>query len=373
MRVGSRCGEQAIWGRRRSGRRWRFPGLQLAGVITSSPEKAGKDAADVRRARPSRPGVAATTDVDAALAELRRRRLHGLRRHPPRGGGQRHRAVPAGGRARRDAVAVLALRPALRAAGMGRAADRGRRGGRRHAARQRRRPRLGQRRARGHRRRAVHPDPDHPLPGDLRLLDLRPAVRGEGVVRFRRLDGRGADDAAAVHPDHGVGRQHPAHRPRARAWRSTRSPRRSSACRSRSRSTPSWGRSRRAPRARSGSRSSARSGGRERIVIDHITRIHPSCAPDWPQPDEGVGDHRVIVDGDPQLTIISRADVPGGTRADGGNTTAANRLLGAHRTGWPPRSRASTTGSTCRCSRAARRGGSAALGRLTSPAVSACV
>jgi hypothetical protein len=72
-----------------------------------------------------------------------------------------------------------------------------------------------------------------------------------------------------------------------------------------------------------------RSGGRERIVIDHITRIHASCAPDWPYPDEGVGDHRVIIDGDPQLTLVSRADVPGGTRADGGNTTAANRLLGA--------------------------------------------
>lgn len=75
-----------------------------------------------------------------------------------------------------------------------------------------------------------------------------------------------------------------------------------------------------------------KSGGRERIVIDHITRIHPSCAPDWPQPEEGAGDHRVIIDGDPQLTIVSRADVPGGTRADGGNTTAANRLLGA--LGW---------------------------------------
>lgn len=72
-----------------------------------------------------------------------------------------------------------------------------------------------------------------------------------------------------------------------------------------------------------------RSGGRERIVIDHITRIHESCAPDWPYPDQGVGDHRVIVHGDPELTITSRADVPGGTRADGGNTTAANRLLGA--------------------------------------------
>ena len=32
-----------------------------------------------------------------------------------------------------------------------------------------------------------------------------------------------------------------------------------------------------------------KSGGRERIVIDHITRIHPSCAPDWPQPDQGRG------------------------------------------------------------------------------------
>jgi hypothetical protein len=71
------------------------------------------------------------------------------------------------------------------------------------------------------------------------------------------------------------------------------------------------------------------SGGRKRVVVDHITRIHPSCAPHWPQPDEGAGDHRVVVDGDPQLTIVSRADLPGGNRADGGNTTAANRLLGA--------------------------------------------
>ncbi|KWX56763.1 dihydrodipicolinate reductase [Mycobacterium sp. NAZ190054] len=71
------------------------------------------------------------------------------------------------------------------------------------------------------------------------------------------------------------------------------------------------------------------SGGRRRVVVEHITRIDPACAPDWPQPDQGVGDHRVIVDGDPQLTIVTRADVPGGTRADGGNTTAANRLLGA--------------------------------------------
>lgn len=71
------------------------------------------------------------------------------------------------------------------------------------------------------------------------------------------------------------------------------------------------------------------SRGKRRVVVEHVTRITPDCAPQWPQPDEGVGDHRVIVDGDPQLTIVTRADVPGGTRADGGNTTAANRLLGA--------------------------------------------
>jgi len=72
--------------------------------------------------------------------------------------------------------------------------------------------------------------------------------------------------------------------------------------------------------------------GRPRVVIDHITRIDPACAPDWPQPDEGAGDHRIIVDGDPRLTVVVRADVEGGSRADGGNTTAANRLLGA--IGW---------------------------------------
>ena len=47
-----------------------------------------------------------------------------------------------------------------------------------------------------------------------------------------------ADDAAADGPDHGVGRKHPADRPAGSAWKSTRSPRRSSGCRSKSRSTP---------------------------------------------------------------------------------------------------------------------------------------
>ena len=28
-------------------------------------------------------------------------------------------------------------------------------------------------------------------------------------------------------------------------------------------------------------------GGEPRIVIEHVTRIHPSCAPDWPIPIDG--------------------------------------------------------------------------------------
>ena len=253
----SRCGGQATWGPRRSGRRPPFPGSSWQ--VSSRPRRRrpARTRRVLRRPRPRRPGSSPTTDVDAVLARLRRRRLHGLRRHPARRGDRRHRALPARGHARRHPLAVLALRPALGAAGMGRAADRGRGGGRCHAARQRGRPGLGQRRARGDRSRALHQDQDHPLPGDLRLLDLQPAVRGQGVVWLRRLDGRNPDDAAAVGPDHGVGRQHPAHRPRPRPGdrRDHRGGRAPPARRvGRHRDGP---RSRRAPRVRSGSRSSA--------------------------------------------------------------------------------------------------------------------
>ena len=45
-----------------------FPGLELAAVITSSPDKAGRDAATFAKLD-APTGVAATTDVDAALAQ----------------------------------------------------------------------------------------------------------------------------------------------------------------------------------------------------------------------------------------------------------------------------------------------------------------
>lgn len=65
------------------------------------------------------------------------------------------------------------------------------------------------------------------------------------------------------------------------------------------------------------------------IVIEHVTRIDPSVAPHWPQPTTGVGSHRVVVEGEPRLEITVEAESEGGNRAAGGNATAAMRLVAA--------------------------------------------
>lgn len=69
--------------------------------------------------------------------------------------------------------------------------------------------------------------------------------------------------------------------------------------------------------------------GEPRIVIEHVTRIDPGCAPDWPQPATGAGSHLVLIEGSPNLTITVEAEEEGGNRAAGGNATAASRLIGA--------------------------------------------
>ncbi len=71
-------------------------------------------------------------------------------------------------------------------------------------------------------------------------------------------------------------------------------------------------------------------GGEPRIVVEHITRIHPSCAPDWPMPpDGGDGAHKVIIEGRPRIEINVEATDEGGNRAAGGNATAVGRLVNA--------------------------------------------
>lgn len=70
--------------------------------------------------------------------------------------------------------------------------------------------------------------------------------------------------------------------------------------------------------------------GEPRIVIEHVTRIEPSCASDWPfPPDGGAGVHRVIIEGSPRIEVSLEATAEGGNRAAGGNATAAGRLVNA--------------------------------------------
>ncbi|SFP49418.1 hypothetical protein SAMN04489713_114251 [Actinomadura madurae] len=70
-------------------------------------------------------------------------------------------------------------------------------------------------------------------------------------------------------------------------------------------------------------------GGEPRIVVEHVTRIHPSCAPDWPAPPDGDGAHRVVIEGEPRIEVTVEATDAAGNRAAGGNATAAGRLVNA--------------------------------------------
>lgn len=69
--------------------------------------------------------------------------------------------------------------------------------------------------------------------------------------------------------------------------------------------------------------------GEPRIVIEHITRIHPSCAPDWPSPPDGAGAHRVIIEGRPRIEVTVEASDEDENRSAGGNATAVGRLVNA--------------------------------------------
>ncbi|ACU74820.1 dihydrodipicolinate reductase [Catenulispora acidiphila DSM 44928] len=69
--------------------------------------------------------------------------------------------------------------------------------------------------------------------------------------------------------------------------------------------------------------------GKARIVIEHVTRIHGSVAPDWPRAPDGVGAHRVVIEGHPRIEVTLEAADEGGNRSAGGNATAVGRLVGA--------------------------------------------
>ncbi|MFF4186780.1 dihydrodipicolinate reductase [Streptomyces sp. NPDC001691] len=70
--------------------------------------------------------------------------------------------------------------------------------------------------------------------------------------------------------------------------------------------------------------------GEARLVIEHVTRIHPSCATDWPAPPGGGdGAHRVVIEGRPRIEVTVEASDEGENRSAGGNATAVGRLVNA--------------------------------------------
>ena len=71
-------------------------------------------------------------------------------------------------------------------------------------------------------------------------------------------------------------------------------------------------------------------GGEVKLVVEHITRIAPDVAPDWPAPaDGGAGAHTIVIEGQPRIVVTVEAETEGGNRAAGGNATAAARLVNA--------------------------------------------
>lgn len=70
--------------------------------------------------------------------------------------------------------------------------------------------------------------------------------------------------------------------------------------------------------------------GRALYVLEHVTRIDDACAPDWPYPAEGRGCHQVIISGNPDLHISVHGEdhyEPGA--AGGGNASAASWVVNA--------------------------------------------
>ncbi|MEV4316472.1 diacylglycerol kinase [Actinocrispum sp. NPDC049592] len=68
--------------------------------------------------------------------------------------------------------------------------------------------------------------------------------------------------------------------------------------------------------------------GRKVCVLEHITRLHPDLAPDWPQP-TGQGCYRVVVTGEPTMTLDLQLMGSDGDHNTAGLKTTAMRLVNA--------------------------------------------
>ena len=68
--------------------------------------------------------------------------------------------------------------------------------------------------------------------------------------------------------------------------------------------------------------------GEPRIIVEHVTRIDPELALDWPVP-AGAGEHRIVIEGSNRFEVVIRPTDEHGNAAEGGNATAAARLVRA--------------------------------------------
>jgi len=67
-------------------------------------------------------------------------------------------------------------------------------------------------------------------------------------------------------------------------------------------------------------------GGEPRIVVEHVTRMHDTAAPEWPKPG-GSGSYRVLLDGDPTIKVELEFAGEGGDHNAGGLLMTAMRVL----------------------------------------------
>jgi hypothetical protein len=68
-------------------------------------------------------------------------------------------------------------------------------------------------------------------------------------------------------------------------------------------------------------------GGTERIVVEHVTRMHDDAAPEWPHGTNPQGGYRIIIKGEPSLTVDLEIEAESGDHNDGGLIVTAMRIL----------------------------------------------
>lgn len=69
-------------------------------------------------------------------------------------------------------------------------------------------------------------------------------------------------------------------------------------------------------------------GGEPRIVVEHVTRMHPDVAPEWPTL-PGQGGYRLLIEGNPTITADLVIEGEDGDHNTGGILATATRVLNA--------------------------------------------